>query len=116
MVSVVTMMAASLLEFVTKSGDPQIPQNERSTTTPDSVELYWYDRSSSCPQMIWSCYNAGDQKIFKDFFEASGTHVFAVTVVGHECRASRFFAFDTMTQDSLDRLVRELIPNGLAEA
>jgi hypothetical protein len=44
------------------------------------------------------------------------SYIFIILVIGYECRPSRFFAFNTMTQDSPERLVRELIQNSLAEA
>ena len=39
-VPVVRMIAVSLLEFVMKSGEWDVPQNEQSRMTQDSAELY----------------------------------------------------------------------------
>ena len=39
-VPIVRMVAVSLLEFVMKSGEWNVPQNEQSKMTQDSVELY----------------------------------------------------------------------------
>ena len=39
-VPVVRMIAVSILEFVMKSGEWHVPQNEQSRMTQDSAELY----------------------------------------------------------------------------
>jgi hypothetical protein len=72
MVPIVTVMAAGLLELATKSGEPHVPENERSSKTPDSAESYLYDRSSPCPEIIRSCCDTGDQTMFDDFLHVSG--------------------------------------------